>query len=717
MSPGQDLFHQLPCPALVTDLAGNVLLCNAELLELIGSTAEKLHQRRLDDVVTPAGRIFLQTHVWPMLIREGKVDEIYLHLKGPLREPIPVLVNGRKGQLDGEGCYQWVFFIAQERLRFEAALLAANARTQRLGAELAEQHELLQVTMKSIGDGVITTDAAGRISWLNPVAERLTGWLAGDAAGLPVGEVFRVIHQETRAPAECPVTSSLLKGTPVELAENTLLVSREGAEVGIEDSAAPIRDSSGEMLGVVLVFRDVTAQRQISQEMAYQATHDALTGLFNRAKFVIRLRRLLQQTHDGVSSGHALLYIDLDQFKVVNDSCGHAAGDKLLQQVAKLLSSVVRAHDTVARLGGDEFALILEHCNLADAQAVGRKLCDQMESFRFVHGDRRFRIGASVGLVPIDRRWATTEAVVQAADLSCYAAKNAGRNRVHTWVEADPATKAQQEEMSWTTRIEQALDDERFVLYGQRIASLTSADPRMHVEVLLRMLDTDGSIIVPAAFLPAAERYSLACRIDKWVVLRTIAWMSAVPDLEALGRLNINLSGQSVSDTEFQAWAVAVLDASGTEVCSRLTLEITETAAMANPAGAKTFIDEIRRLGVRVALDDFGAGASSFGYLKTLHVDVVKIDGQFVREMVNSKLSEAAVRCFIEVAKIVGAETVAEHVDNALVVQRLRAMGVDYLQGYFVHRPEPLETLFPQGGAILRDWSKASSLEVESVIP
>lgn len=563
---------------------------------------------------------------------------------------------------------------------------------RQLSNELAEQHELLRVTLQSIGDAVITTDAASQVTWLNPAAERMTGWLSTEALGRPIAQVFHIVNEATRQPAENPVTACLQQGKNVGLANHTVLISRHGEEFGIEDSAAPIRNPGGDVLGAVLVFHDVTEQRRLSGEMSYRATHDALTGLVNRAEFETRLRRTLDKAHEE-GSQHALLYIDLDQFKLVNDACGHSVGDQLLQQVAKLLKDAVRARDTLARLGGDEFAVILEHCTADQAGRLAQQICDRMEAFRFVHDERRFRIGTSIGLVPMDNRWATTAAAMQAADTSCYAAKEAGRNRVHAWFDTDQAMRARHGEMQWASRLEQALDEDKFVLYAQRIEPLHTRSTGLHAEVLVRLLDTDGSLIPPGAFLPAAERFHMAMRIDRWVLKHAVQHIQTLPELAALDTLCINLSGQSVGDRAFHRQAIATLAEAGSAVCRRICLEITETAAVTNMTDAAIFIDQVRTLGVRIALDDFGAGASSFGYLKTLKVDLLKIDGSFVRDLMDDPLDDAAVRCFVDVARVVGVKTVAEFVDRADVLQRVREIGVDYAQGFLLHRPEPIERL------------------------
>ncbi|MGN6525871.1 MAG: EAL domain-containing protein [Burkholderiaceae bacterium] len=563
---------------------------------------------------------------------------------------------------------------------------------RQLAADLAEDRQLLRVTLESIGDAVITTDARGAITWLNPVAERLTGWDSAEARDRPLSQVFRVVDERTREPAPDPVAGCLTPERAERLAAPSLLISRAGREYGIEDSAAPIRDEAGEVLGVVIVFHDVSEQRRLSGEMNWRATHDALTGLVNRAEFEARLKRVLDKSHEDASE-HALLYIDLDQFKLVNDACGHAVGDVLLQQMARMLSDAVRARDTVARLGGDEFAIIMEHCGAERALRTAQKLCERMEDFRFIHEERRFRIGTSIGLVPVDRRWTSVAAIQQAADSSCYAAKEAGRNRVHAWMDSDTALRERQFEMQWTARIEHALDEDGFALFAQRIEPLKGATAGVHAEVLLRMKQADGSLVAPGAFLPAAERFHLASRIDRWVLRRVVDWMLALPEPGLIELLSVNLSGQSVGDRTFHRWALELLGRAGPRVCGRLCLEITETAAVTRMADAAAFVDEVRAIGVKVALDDFGAGAASFGYLKTLRVDTLKIDGQFVRDLVDDALDEAAVRCFADVAKVMGLRTVAEFVDKPSVLERLRALDVDFAQGFLLHRPAPIGEL------------------------
>ncbi len=569
---------------------------------------------------------------------------------------------------------------------------------RRLVRELAESYELVRVTLDSIGDAVITTDREGLVQWLNPVAEAMTGWTKSEAHSRPLVDVFNIVHAESRQPSLNPVEICLAEGKAVGLQSNTTLISRTGTEFGIEDSTSPIRNADGQILGAVLVFHDVTEQRRLSREMSHRAAHDALTGLVNRAEFEVRLSRLLAGlTLEGTS--HVLMYIDLDQFKVVNDACGHSAGDQLLRQVSAVLQSCVRGRDTVARLGGDEFGVLLENCGIEQGQMIGQKICDQMESYRFAHDGRSYRVGTSIGVVPVDVRWGSSAAVMQAADSCCFAAKDAGRNRVHLWVESDSALQVRQGEMQWVNRLEAAMDDNRFTLFAQHVEPICGPGGGLHCEVLLRLVTDDGAVIAPGAFLPSAERFHLASRIDRWVVQRVFSLLEAEDTaLELIETISVNLSAHSVGDRAFHRELMRMLRAASFDV-RKLCFEITETAAITHLGDAKVFIEEVRSLGVRIALDDFGAGASSFGYLRTLPVDYIKIDGQFISGLLDDPLDNAAVRCFCEVAKVVGVKTIAEFVERADTRAALRTLGVDFVQGYSIHRPEPFLQLLSKNVA------------------
>jgi diguanylate cyclase (GGDEF)-like protein/PAS domain S-box-containing protein len=582
----------------------------------------------------------------------------------------------------------------------------AMLRTQQLAAELAEQHELLRVTLDAIGEAVLTTDAQGLVAWMNPVAERLTGWTSGDACGQPLDAVFSIIGEADRQPVVQLVQKCLSNAQASHSGAHIVLVSRQGQEFGIECSVSPMLHANGVVLGAVTVFRDVTEQRQLLGKISFQATHDALTGLVNRTEFDSRLARALRTARDG-GAEHSLMCIDLDRFKLVNDTCGHAAGDKLLKQVADMLREAVRGSDVVARLGGDEFAILLENCAVDKAQKIGQALCDRMDDFRFVHGEQRMRIGTSIGLVTVHAQWETTAALLQAADASCYAAKQSGRNRVHRWLDHDARLQTRSGETCWAPRIEQVLDEDRFALYAQCIEPLSGARFGLHAEVLLRMRGADGQLMPPGAFFPAAERYQLAPRIDRWVLKNALDWLRPRAASKRVRQLSVNLSGQSVGDPEFRRWVVEWLSAAGEDCCRTLCFEISETAAITHLDDAAAFIAGVRALGVRVALDDFGAGTSSFGYLKMLQVDCLKIDGQFIHGLIDHPLDAAAVRCFIDVARVMGIETVAKSVDRPEVLACLREMGVDFAQGFLLHRPAPIDELLRAPGVA----SSVASLE------
>jgi len=567
---------------------------------------------------------------------------------------------------------------------------------KRIERELAEQRALLQVTLEAIGaavgDAVITTDLSGRVRWLNSVAEDLTGWTRLAALDQPIENVFRTIDERSRAPADNPLTACLASGNSAARHEDKLLVARDTTERGIEDSAAPIRDHRGALLGAVLVFRDISERRRLHAEMSHRATHDDLTGLRNRADFEARLTQLLACAgQDG--STHAVLYIDMDQFKVINDTSGHAVGDLMLKQVAALLQASVRAQDVVARLGGDEFGIILERCGTDPAARVAQSICQGMETFRFVHETQRFPVCASIGLVQMDASWASAGAVMQAADAACFEAKDAGRNRVYVWREDDDATAARRKDMHWINRLDQALDEDRFELFGQLIEPVRPGSGGLHAEVLLRLREPGGNIVPPGVFIPAAERFHMATRIDRWVVQHVFAWLEqAEIRQDHIGMLAVNLSGQSIGDRAFHQQVTQMIRQAKFDP-SRLCFEITETAAITNMRDAGLFIDEVRAFGVKIALDDFGAGASSFSHLKSLSVDFLKIDGHFIVDMLEDELDRAAVRCFRDVARARGVQTIAECVERQDVREALADLGIDMLQGYLIHRPEPLANL------------------------
>ncbi len=573
----------------------------------------------------------------------------------------------------------------------------------RLRQQLEEQRELLEVTLQSIADAVLTTDAQGRVSWLNPVAQRLTGWSALQAAGRPSGEVFQAWREDGTQPLPDPVRACLDSGRPAQLPAGAMLRGRDGRRCAVDDSVAPIRDAAGRVRGAVLVFRDVTQQRRQFHEIRWRASHDGLTGLVNRSEFGQRLQRTFERARRNGGDGgqHAILAFDLDRFKLVNDHCGHAAGDEVLRQVARRLEAGVRARDTVARLGGDEFAAILENCSLEEAARVAQKLCDALDQYRHVQDGQSFRIGVSIGVAPLDGRWPDAEAALREADACCMTAKEQGRNRVQLWAPDDAALRAHQSEHRWATRLQQALDEDRLELDLQRVlpAQGPADDGRLRGELLLRLRERDGSRVLPGAFMAAAERFHIAPRLDRWVLRQAVAMLQR-GDGPEIASLSVNLSALTLQDAAFHQEARSLLRQLGPQRAAALCLEITETAVITRLAEAARFIMQMRALGVRIALDDFGAGASSYSYLKALPVDVLKIDGQFVRALMTDPLDQVAVRNFVDVARTLGLSTVAECVETPEVLLELVRLGVGEVQGFLLHKPEPVENALAASEAL-----------------
>jgi diguanylate cyclase (GGDEF)-like protein/PAS domain S-box-containing protein len=587
----------------------------------------------------------------------------------------------------------WFLIDTVIRRRREAAVL--KARTE----ELFEEKQLVEITLHSIGDAVITTDPLGKITYMNPVAEQLTGWSQSEARNRPLPDVFHIIEEATRKPAANPVARCLEEGSMVSLANGVVLISRHGNEYAIEDTSAPIRHTDGRVVGAVLVFKDATEKKRLVRQISHQARHDSLTGLANRSEFNRQLERLLRDVRSG-DGEHALCYLDLDQFKVVNDTCGHIAGDALLQQISMLLKEHARAGDIVARLGGDEFGLLLENCPLAKADEISRTLCRTIGELRFSWEDKVFEVGVSIGLVPVTTASEGPTQLLSQADVACYMAKDLGRNRIHVYTVEDKDLSRRERELHWASLISGALEQDRFRLYVQPILSLDSSKATTwnHYEVLLRMLDDDDSEILPGVFIPAAERYNLMPSLDRWVIQNTLAYYDKQRRLLEAGEttLSINLSGNSINEEGLQTYIEEQLTQFNVPP-QAICFEITETAVIHNLSRASEFIRSMKKLGCRFALDDFGSGLSSFAYLKTLPVDYLKIDGEFVRDMMNDRIDDAMVASINNIGHVMGIKTIAEFVENSAILDRLRELGVDYAQGYGIAIPEPIERMIPAG--------------------
>lgn len=563
-----------------------------------------------------------------------------------------------------------------ERKRFEAALFAEKERAL--------------ITLQSIGDAVITTDTMSQVQFLNPVAEQLTGWSTEEARGMNLTEVFCIVNEMTRAAVENPVEKALRRNGIVGLANHTLLIHRDGHEFSIEDSAAPIRDRDGKVIGVVLVFHDVTHSRKLAQEISYQASHDALTGLLNRREFELHLHSLISNAAEEHRQ-HALLYLDLDQFKVVNDTSGHSAGDELLRQLTFIMQAKIRDADMLARLGGDEFGVLLGNCPIDQALLLAEELLESIKNFHFCWGDKTFAIGASIGMIAITEESQDWASLLSNADTACYIAKEKGRNRVQVYHAHDADLARRHNEMHWVGRITKAFEDERFLLYYQPIipATADSTEPP-HFEVLVRMLDEEGQLVTPGVFIPAAERYNLMTTLDRWVLNNALNWLAVHKTTPMV--CAINLSGHSIGDERFLDFVVDRIKETHVPPCN-ICFEITETAAIANLTRAIHFIRELKLLGCRFSLDDFGSGLSSFAYLKNLPVDYLKIDGGFVKDMDRNDTNFAMVEAINNIGHTMKIRTIAEFVENQAVLDKLVSIGVDYAQGYCIAQPAPLSAL------------------------
>ena len=566
---------------------------------------------------------------------------------------------------------------------YEGTIADITERKQAEQAIFAEK-ERAQVTLQSIGDAVISTDAAGNIDYLNPVAGVLTGWSVDEARGRPIGDVLSIVHETTRAPFENPLLVALRTGEQVGPGEQSVLTSRSGQTLAIQDSASPIRDRVGKIIGAVIVFHDVTKERRLKRALAYQASHDALTGLINRREFDNRLHEAVQAARrDGAR--YALLYVDLDQFKLVNDTCGHPAGDRLIRDITGLLQTRVRASDTIARLGGDEFGVLLENCALEQASLIAENVRQAVRDYRFVWGSASLSVGASIGVVEIGAETESAASVLSAADIACYSAKDHGRNRIHLYDGGGTATRHR--EMHWVAQVTRAVDEGRLELCFQTIRAI--GVPRVSQpfsELTVRLRDDTGAIVPPNEFIPAAERYNVMSMIDRWVVQRTIELLRE--HRHATPLFAVNLSGTSLNDQGFLEFVLGRIDTD--DIARGLCFEITETAAVANLQNATYFMQELRARGCRFSLDDFGSGLSSFRYLKTLPVDFLKIDGEFIANVAQDTVDRSMVEAISQVGRTLGIATVAERVETAEVLVELEKIGIDFAQGFYLSRPLPI---------------------------
>ena len=605
-----------------------------------------------------------------------------------------LVITGEQGELQGIITQSSMLKVLDPTELFKVIETLQQELDERTN-ELQQEKELAQITLQSIGDAVITTDLVGKIVNINPMAEQLTGWKAEEARSKTLGEVFYLINEYTRKPVSNPVEQVLQENKVFGLTERILLIARDGTEYAIEHSAAPIRDRQGKMVGAILIFHDVTESRNLNHQLSWQATHDALTGLYNRRKFEQKLVEAIASAHDEEHQ-HALCYLDLDRFKIVNDTCGHKAGDELLRQVTRLLSEQVRSADIFARLGGDEFGLLLHQCPLEMAIQIANKLRQLVEDFSFTWQDSVFAIGVSIGLAQINSLTGNLDILVNAADTACYAAKARGGNCIHIYHYNETELSRQDGERQWIATLNRALSENRFCLYAQKIVSIKGSTENNCYEILIRLRDEQGQLILPAAFMPAAERYNLMPAIDRWLIdyfFTLYEQYSQQQKLSLSTQANtvyfINISGASINNKQFRLFLQEQFTRFQIDPAT-ICFEITETAAISHLTNASILIQELKTIGCSIALDDFGTGMSSLTYLKNLPVDYLKIDGSFVKNIVSDKVDRTAVECFNHIGKTMNIKTTAEFVENQSILQKLREIGVDYAQGYEISPPMPL---------------------------
>jgi diguanylate cyclase (GGDEF)-like protein/PAS domain S-box-containing protein len=668
------LFESVMEGVYHTTRDGRILVANPAFVNLLGySSAEELYQ-------VPAGSLYWYANDRENFARRAELEGELRNEEYVLRRKdgsMVVVVDNCRVVRDQNGrtCgFEGTLTDITERKKAETAVFQAKERAQ--------------VTLQSIGDAVITTDSEGRIDYLNPVAESLTGWENREAQGRLIGEVMTVVDELTHEAGESPVARCLREGQVLGLAEHTVRVVRRGQEIAIQDSAAPIRDRAGNLIGAVMVFHDVSKERRLHRALHYQASHDALTGLINRREFENRLNAAVEDARQNAQASHVLLYLDLDQFKLVNDTCGHPAGDALLKQITGVIQSRVRGGDTLARLGGDEFGILLQDCARDQALRIAETMRQAIRDYRFTWQGSVLTVGASIGLVEITSEIPTVANVMSAADVACYSAKDSGRNRVQLYRPDEMPERHR--EMHWVSKLARARDESRFELFYQPIVPIGDRPhERDHFELMLRLRDETGTIVTPAEFIPAAERYNIMPSIDRWVVRQALD--RVVHRVESGVKpftVAVNLSGTSLNDERFLEFLISELSA--VELApGAMCFEITETAAIENLGSVVYFMRELKNRGCHFALDDFGSGLSSFMYLKTLPVDYLKIDGQFVENVTRDPVDRSMVAAISQVGNAMGIQTIAEKVESPEVLAELGRLGIGFAQGFYIAKPRP----------------------------
>jgi len=554
------------------------------------------------------------------------------------------------------------------------------------------EKELAEVTIESIADAVVITDPKGKILNLNPSSEKILAVKSRDAIGKPINKVVTLTGWEQDS-NNYPLFEALIEDHQVKISQASL-ISTENKEYTVDGTVSIMRNEHYQAIGAVMLLHDITEHHQMVNQIHHYATYDQLTGLINRREFELRLASTIDNAKK-LSTTHALCYMDLDQFKIINDTCGHAVGDELLRQLSSTLKKSIRERDTLSRIGGDEFGLLLENCALENAIKIAETLRQEVEDFYFHSNEQVYRVGISIGLVVINSSSPTLNELLISADQACYMAKELGRNQVKIFTDSDEELLSRKYEMHWVSELHEALTHNYFELYYQPIISTqnTVSDQSDYYEILIRLPDKNGSIRAPGAFLPAAERYGLMISIDRWVVSNYLSWLSKnKKHLKKLKKCSINLSAQSLSDNNLLIFIEEQLNKYKIPA-NKLCFEITETAVIANISEALLFIDSMKKKGTGFSIDDFGTGMSSFSYLKKLPVDNIKIDGAFIKDILNDDVDEALVRNMVEISKVLGKSTIAEFVESEEILKKIKQIGIDYAQGYGIAKPQPLSNI------------------------
>jgi diguanylate cyclase (GGDEF)-like protein/PAS domain S-box-containing protein len=666
-------------PEIVMVHKEKIYLANESAAALIGLEAAQLVGRDIVDLVKPAYRALFRKTMVKRLAGEKVARRLEIQM-----------INGDQSGLWVEA--QSAVIVYHGRV---AILTVARDISHRKSLEvsLTRSKRQAQYTLESISEGVITTDTDGRVDYMNRAAESLVGMNRDSASGHKTGELFVLVDDIDRRPLGDPVERSLEMRRRVNMGRRALMISREGEqEHSVEITASPVRGPGNSIVGTVVVIHDVSELRGLTRKMSYQATHDPLTGLINRREFERRLVEAMEsaQAEEAV---HMLFYMDLDRFKVVNDSCGHLAGDNMLREIASLIKEQVRDSDFVGRLGGDEFGALLIGCPIEKARQIATDVSNAVADYRFVWKDKIFNIGISIGLVEISHVSGKVQDVMSAADSACYIAKQEGRGQVHVYSARDEVLARERGDIEWLSELQAALHDDGFELAVQPIIAMASgADSGPAVEVLIRLPGVRRSSADTADFLQPAERYQLMRKIDRWVVNATLAALSG-GEIKLPGRRScaINISGQTLADEAFLGFVVDALDRSAI-MPSSICFEVTEGAILSNIQQAQRFIEVLHGIGCEFSLDDFGSGLGSFSSLKHLPIDYLKIDGTYTQNLQSDRVNQEMVAAMIKLARTMHFRVVAEQVEHQEDFDWLREIGVDFMQGHFVEPPMSLGT-------------------------